>query len=352
MIDVFKENLEQVLMKKDLSFENASMIMKEIMTGKIPSSRIAAFLIALRMKGESPEEIRAFASVMREYALKVPTDIPNLVDTCGTGGDAIKTFNISTISALIAASCGVPIAKHGNRAVSGTCGSADLLEALGVNINANVEDIKLALEQAHFGFMFAPAFHPAMKFVMPTRKELGVRTVFNILGPLTNPALAKGQILGVFSKDLVKPMAEVLSKLGIQKGFVFHSEPGIDEIVPISTVYLAEINGDKVSYSEKSAKEFNLQPITIDMIKGADIQTNTKIALEILSGKDKSIRSDIAILNAAYGILASGLANDLENAKQIAKDAIQNNKPIENLKKIIMLTKGDLKKFENLIGTL
>ncbi len=352
MIDVFKENLEQVLMKKDLSFENASMIMKEIMTGKIPSSRIAAFLIALRMKGESPEEIRAFASVMREYALKVPTDIPNLVDTCGTGGDSVKTFNISTISALIAASCGVPIAKHGNRAVSGTCGSADLLESFGVNINATVDDIKHCMEQAYFGFMFAPAFHPAMKFVMPTRKELGVRTVFNILGPLTNPALAKGQILGVFSKELVKPMAEVLSKLGIKKGFVFHSEPGIDEIVPISTVYLAEINGDKVIYSEKSAKEFNLPSVSLDVIKGGDIQTNTKIALEILSGKDRSIRSEISILNAAYGILASGLTDNLEKAKEIARDAIQKNKPIENLKKIITITKGDLAKFENLIKEL
>ena len=352
MIDVFKENLEQVLLKRDLSFENASMIMKEIMSGNIPPSRIAALLIALRMKGETPEEIRAFASVMREYALKIPTDIPNLVDTCGTGGDCIKTYNISTISALIAASCGVPIAKHGNRAVSGTCGSADLLESFGVNINASVEDIKNSLEEAHFGFMFAPAFHPAMKYVMPTRRELGVRTVFNILGPLTNPALAKGQILGVFSKDLVKPMAEVLSKLGIKRGFVFHSEPGIDEIVPISKVYLAEISGNEVIYSEKEAQEFGLSSISIDIIKGGDVNINTRIALEILSGKDKSIRRDIAVLNSAYGILASGLTSDLEDAKRMSLSAIEDKKPIENLRKIILLTKGNLEKFESLLKNL
>jgi anthranilate phosphoribosyltransferase len=250
---------------------------------------------------------------------------------------------------LVAASCGVPIAKHGNRAVSSKCGSADLLESLGVNLNVKEDIVKQCIESANFGFLFAPAFHPAMKYAMPTRKELGIRTIFNILGPLTNPAFAKGQILGVFSKELVEPMALVLAKLGISKGFVFHSEPGIDEIVPLGNVYIAEIKENIVNFSIKSPEEFGFPKINVEDIKSGDLEQNTRIAVNILSGKDTSIRRDIIILNTAYAILTSGIESDMDKAKEMAKNAIEKGLPIQILKDLIRITKGDITKLENLL---
>ncbi len=242
------EGIKKLVDDQELTSQEAEDIMQEIMSGEANDAQIGSFLTALRIKGETVDIVSAAANVMRKFANSITSkNHPVLVDTCGTGGDHSGTFNISTLAAIVAAGAGIAIAKHGNRSVSSQCGSADILEAFGAKVDLEPEQVQKVIEDIGFGFMFAPKFHPAMKYAMPTRRALAMRTIFNILGPLTNPASAAHHILGVFDKDLTEMIANVLNKLQANRVFVVHSEPGIDEIVPISKTYVSEVNNGKVS---------------------------------------------------------------------------------------------------------
>ena len=331
--------LTKIMERKNLSIEEAADLMKQIMSGGVSDVQLSAILTALQMKGETIEEITGFAQIMRQYANQIKPQVKGtLVDTCGTGGDVVKTFNISTLSALVTAGAGYSVAKHGNRSVSSKCGSADLLEALGVNIGLKPEMVQQCIEEVGIGFMFAPNFHPAMKYAMPARKGLGIRTVFNILGPLTNPASATGQILGVYDKNLVEPLAHVLNNLGVGRAFVIHSEPGIDEIVPNSKVYMAEITHNNVSLSEKANNDFMCPKFTLEQIASADVKGNTEIARNILNGEDQSIRRDLVAINSAYAILTAEENMTFQDALDKAKNSIESGKALEKLNNLAELS--------------
>lgn len=328
-------------------------VMNEIMSGKAAEMQIASFLTALRIRGESAEIIQGAASKMREFASKIsPTVNGTLVDTCGTGGDYAGTFNISSLAALVAAGAGTNIAKHGNRAVSSSCGSADILESFGVKIDLEPKQVEQIISQIGIGFMFAPKFHPAMKFAMPVRKVLKMRTIFNILGPLTNPASAKAHVLGVYDKALVEPITKAMAGLGADHVFIVHSEPGIDEIVPINKVYIGEVMNGQIKFYEKTAKDFGLTQVTIDQVKGGDLATNTKIAADILTNKDQGIRREIVLINAAYAIMAGGNATNYEDAKTKAIDSLKSGKAALKLRQMVELSGGSMQKYETALGII
>ncbi|TFF99299.1 MAG: anthranilate phosphoribosyltransferase, partial [Promethearchaeota archaeon] len=280
------DGLKKITQKVSLTSEEAENIMREIMSGKVQDAQLGAFLTGLAMKGESVDEITGFALIMREFANQIEPKIKgDLLDTCGTGGDKIKTFNISTISALVVAGAGIPVAKHGNRAVTSTCGSADLLEGLGVKIDLPPEEVKNCIEKVGIGFMFAPLFHPAMKYAMPTRRALKLRTVFNILGPLTNPANAKCHVLGVFQKDLTPIMAKVLNGLGAKHVFTVHNSYGIDEIAPVGINYITEVNNGKIESYAITNEDFGIPDGSLNDILAGNFEENLKITVNILKNK-------------------------------------------------------------------
>lgn len=330
-----------------ISKDQMSDVMRDIMSGNAHHAQIGSFLTALRMKGETPDVIAGAALIMREFANAIdPKCKGRLVDTCGTGGDQCNTFNISTISAIVAAGAGVIIAKHGNRSVSSSCGSADLLEAFGVNIALEPKKVEEVIENIGIGFMFAPSFHPAMKHAMPVRKALGLRTIFNILGPLSNPASARAHILGVFDKDLVPVMTESMAALGAEHAYIVHSEPGIDEIVPVSRTYLGIIKDGKVSYDEMNPEDFHMDPVNISDIEGGSPEDNLKIAVDILNGTDKGIHRHIVLVNSAYAILASGIVDSLTEAFKAAEESIDSGKAKEKLQDLVAETGGSKDSFE------
>jgi anthranilate phosphoribosyltransferase len=296
--------------RKDLTPDEAGQVMGAIMEGSTTQSQTGAFLIALRMKGETPEEIAAFARVMRQHAVTVaPATQRTLVDTCGTGGDGTHTFNISTASALVAAGAGIPVVKHGNRSVSSSCGSADVLSALGVNIAVDPVRQAKIVEQVGIAFLFAPAHHPAMRHVMPVRQELGCRTIFNILGPLANPAGAQAQVLGVYNPDLTRPMAEVLRILGVSRAMVVHGS-GLDEITTTGDTCVCELNGGSVSTYMLNPAMFGIPLASLPDLRGGDAQENARIIREILAG-EKGAGRDIVLMNAGAAICIGGQARDL-----------------------------------------
>ncbi len=289
------ECLKKVVSNADLAENEAYECMMQIISGKVSDSKIASFLTALSMKGETVDEITGFVKAMRKVCVSVKPNIDKpLVDTCGTGGDKLKTFNISTISSIIAASCGVIVAKHGNRSITSKCGGADILEAIGVNINCNAEDVEKCMERSGIGFMFAPNFHPAMKHVMPVRQDLNIRTVFNILGPLTSPANADIQLLGVFDPEYVEIMAKVLNNLGVKRAMVVHGfdeeeNPAMDEISTIGKTKVAILNYGEIEVKEIYPEDFGVKRINKELIKASsNLNENKKIALDVLQGKDKS----------------------------------------------------------------
>jgi anthranilate phosphoribosyltransferase len=302
------EAIGAVVAGKNLTVAQAVDVFAGIMSGIATDAQIAAFIVALRMKGETPEEITGAASVMREKVTRVlPAQCEHCVDTCGTGGDQANTFNVSTTAAFVAAGAGAVVAKHGNRAVSSRCGSADVLEALGVNINLTPEKMKACLDTAGIAFLFAPALHKAMKFAIGPRREIGVRTIFNILGPLTSPALAQHQLLGVFSEKLALTMATVLNNMGTKRAFVVHGMDGLDEISIAGPTGVAEIKDGAIKSYSITPEEFGIRRAPLSAIAGGTPQENAARILAVLSGEKGPCR-DIAVLNAAFALAAAGIA--------------------------------------------
>lgn len=326
--------IERLLQGDDLSFEQSAELLDIIFEGEVPEAQIAAFLTVMRAKGATASELAGLAKSLRSHAVAVKADIENLVDTCGTGGGAFKTCNISTAAAIVAAGAGVYVAKHGNRGITSSCGSADVLEQLGVKIDAGPEAVAKCIRQAHIGFMFAPMFHPAMKYVQPIRKALGFRTVFNMLGPLANPAGATAQVLGVGDASLMERMAEALKLLGTKYAMVVHSN-GLDEISTAGVTSILELRDGQISKKELNPKELGIRPVNIDELKVTDAKTSAKVLRAILTGKDKGPRKDIVVLNAAAAIIVCDLADDFESAMSKADASVSEGKALECLEKLI-----------------
>jgi anthranilate phosphoribosyltransferase len=307
----FAPTLNQLINGQDLSFAGMQALMRQVMSGELTHAQMAAILVALRIKGESVDEIAAAASVMRELSTKVAAlASPHLIDTCGTGGDGIQTFNVSTVSALVAAAAGAKVAKHGGRSVSSSCGSADVLEALGVNVNLTPAQVASAVEEIGIGFMFAPNHHSAMKHAAPVRRELGVRTLFNLLGPLTNPANAKRQIMGVFSPALTVKLAQVLQQLGSEHVLVVCGADGMDEISFTGDSHVAELKNGQVSEYTINPAQFGLPVHSLASIQIDNAEQSKAMILAVLNGELGAAR-DIVLLNAGAAIYVAGLADSL-----------------------------------------
>lgn len=322
------------LLVQKISLSEAEMVecMTEIMDGKAADAQIAAFLTALRVKSENIEEITAAAKVMREKAIKIKAP-EGVIDTCGTGGDMSGTFNISTTSALVAAAAGIPVAKHGNRSVSSKSGSADVLEALGVKIDIPPDKVEKCLFETNFGFLFAPLFHPAMKYAITARKEIGIRTIFNILGPLTNPAGAKKQIMGIFSSRLTELLANVLGNLGATDAMVVHGEDGLDEITNCEATKISRVRQGSLETFYIVPEDFGFVRANREALLGGGKEQNAAITLAILNG-EKGPKRDIVLMNASAAIVVSGIARDFKEALKIAEDAIDSRKALKKLEEV------------------
>jgi anthranilate phosphoribosyltransferase len=327
----------KLIEQQDLTEEEAAQAMRQIMEGGATPAQIAAFLIALRIKGETIEEITGCARIMREKATHIRAPYPNMIDTCGTGGDGSQTFNISTTAAFVVAGAGVPVAKHGNRAMSSRCGSADLLQALGVAIELSPERAEACLAEVGITFLFAPLFHSAMKYALGPRREIGVRTIFNILGPLTNPAGAKRQILGVSRKELTEPMARVLGKLGSTRAFVVHGADGLDEITTTGETHITALDAGKIASYTITPEQFGLRRTPLGAFAGGDAQENAAITLAVLEGKQGPHR-DVVLLNAAAALAVAGAAANLEAGLQLAAYAMDSGAALEKLRRLQRFT--------------
>jgi anthranilate phosphoribosyltransferase len=328
---MFKEVLNLLLNRQDLSHDQMLTVMHQVMAGELTPAQIAGFLIALRMKGETVEEIAAAATVMRELSTKVDVaDQRYLVDTCGTGGDGIQTFNVSTVSAFVAAAAGAKVAKHGGRSVSSTCGSADVLETLGVNVHLTPEQVAQCVNTIGIGFMFAPNHHSAMKYSAPVRRELGVRTIFNLLGPLTNPASAKRQVMGVFDQALTSKLAHVLQKLGSEHVLVVHGADGMDEISFTGDSFIAELKDGKVSEYIVNPTQFGLDIHQLNEIQIQNADESKAMILDVLAGKHGAAR-DIVLLNAGAAIYVSGVVDSLASGIKKAAEVIDSGIALQKL---------------------
>ncbi len=330
---MIKEAIQQLIDRKNLSRETARQVMDQIMSGQTTDAQIAGFLVALRCKGETAEEIAGCAEAMRQKATPIHTSRQPLIDTCGTGGDGSGTFNISTTVAFVAAGAGLGVAKHGNRAMSSQCGSADVLQALGVNVEISPEQVGACLDEAGIGFLFAPKLHGAMKHAIGPRRELGTRTVFNALGPLTNPAGARRQLIGVYSGNLTEKLAQVLKALGSERALVVHGSDGLDELTLTGPSQVAELKEGQVSTYEVHPEEFGLKTAPAAALKGGDAPHNAQILSAVLKGEQGPPR-DIVLLNAAAAILAGGLAADLNEGVELARQSLASGKALEALEKL------------------
>jgi len=333
---MIKEAIDILVSGNSLTMEQAAEVMKEIMDGEATPAQFGSFVTALRLKGETVEEIAGMARVMREKSVPVSVSGP-LVDTCGTGGDASKTFNISTTAAFVVAGAGLKVAKHGTRGMSSGCGSADVLDALGVKIELGAPEVEKCLDDIGIGFMFAPVFHPAMKYAAPSRKEIGIRTVFNILGPMTNPAGAQSQLLGVFEESLAMKMAQVLCLLGCQHALVVHGEDGLDEITLGGKTTVCELKGDEISRYYINPEDFGFPRTGLSSLRGGPPQENADILRRVLRGEKGPYR-DIVLVNAAAALVAGDLATDLEKGVRLASEAIDSGRAMEKLEGLIALS--------------
>ena len=330
-----QQALVRLIEQREIFYDEMLSLMRQIMSGEVSPTMIAAILVGLRVKKETIGEISAAAFVMREFASKVPvTQRKHLVDTCGTGGDAAHTFNISTASALVTAAAGARVAKHGGRSVSSTCGSADVLEALGVNLNLTPEQVGHSIDRIGIGFMFAPNFHGAMKYAAPVRRELGVRTLFNVLGPLTNPAGADNQVMGVFHPDLVGIQARVLQRLGSHHVLVVNGSDGLDEITISGSTNVAELKDGQVNEYTVIPEEFGLQSVPLDSIKVANTAEAKAMLLGVLDNQSGAAH-DIVLLNAGAAIYAAGLADTLAQGVKIAAEVIASGAAKDKLAQLI-----------------
>ena len=315
--------IKSVIAKQDLSSDDMSTVMQQIMTGEATPAQIGGFLVGLQMKGETITEIAAAAKVMRSLATAVDISGDHIVDTCGTGGDGASTFNVSTASAFVVAAAGATVAKHGNRSISSSSGSADVLETAGVNLEITPEQVKNCVETVGVGFMFAQKHHGAMKHAIGPRRDMAVRTIFNLLGPLTNPAQAPNQVLGVFDKQWVEPMAHVLKELGSNHVLVVHAEDGLDELSIGSTSFVAELKDGAITSYTIQPEDFGLQRCNIDQLAVTNAQESLAIIKDIFAGKQGGAR-DIVVLNAGAAIYASGLADSLADGIKLAQTHIDN----------------------------
>ena len=338
---MIQEAIAKLVEKKNLTQQEAGQVMNEVMEGKATDAQIAAFLISLRMKGETIEEITACAKIMREKANSINPKADYLVDTCGTGGDKSGTFNISTAAAFVAAGAGVAVAKHGNKSVSSKCGSADVLAALGVNIQLEPKMVEKCIEKNGIGFMFAPLFHPAMKYVMNARKETSVRTVFNILGPMTNPAGAKSQVIGVFNPALMKDIANVMKNLGSRHVMVVNGY-GLDEITIAGNTKVAELKGRKINVYDINPEDYGFDISPLNEILGGDAQENANTIIGILKGAEGPKR-DVVLLNAGAAIYVSGKVSSLKEGIEAAKRSIDSGEALKKLEALKEFTKVNSK---------
>jgi len=326
--------IKTVTAGKNLSVSESSDVFTTIMEGAATDAQIAAFIVALRMKGETPDEITGAAYVMRDKATHIYSNTrQNLIDTCGTGGDGSNSFNVSTAVALVAAAAGAKIAKHGNRSVSSRSGSADVLEALGVNINLNAEQISACLRDLGIGFLFAPALHAALKYATPVRKQIGIRTIFNILGPLINPARTTSQLLGVFAQNLTETMAQVLLNMGSDKAFVVHGLDPIDEISICGPTQISEVRGSEIVTYTIYPEDFGFKKAKPEDIAGKDAAYNAALIKDILNGK-KGVPRDMVVLNSAFALCAASIVNDPKEGIALAEKTIDSGAAAEKLEKL------------------
>jgi anthranilate phosphoribosyltransferase len=336
---VIKDALARLLDGEDLSREESRRVMDSIMSGEATPAQIGGFLVALRLKGETADEIAGAAEAMRDHVIPVKPARDDLVDTAGTGGDGGKTFNISTAAALVAAAAGAGVAKHGNRSVSSLSGSADVLEQLGFNLELAPERIAASIDTLGFGFMFAPTHHPAMKHAGPVRRELAARTVFNVLGPLTNPAGARAQVVGVYSPLLVPVIADVLARLGAHRAFVVHGAGGIDELSPAGPNLVCEVVDGEVRSREIDPLDLGIERCDPDELRGGSAEENAGCIREVFAGGNGGRRSAI-LLNAAGAIAAGGHAADLREGLAIAREAVDSGAAAERLDRLIAFSNG------------
>jgi anthranilate phosphoribosyltransferase len=346
---VIVEAIRTLVERRDLSRLEAAAAMEAIMSGAATHVQVAAFLTALRMKGETVDELIGLAEVMRLKAARVRTrgeveaalagtDREMLIDTAGTGGDASGTFNVSTATAFVVAGAGLKVAKHGNRSVSSLCGSADVVETLGVNLDLSPARVAQCIDEVGIGFLYAPLLHTAMKHVMPARREMGIRTVFNILGPLTNPAGANAQVIGVYARGLVEPLARVLAELGTIRAFVVHGADGLDEISTTGESFLAEVREGMVRTSSVRPEDFGVPRATIADLRGGDREENAEIIRRILAGEPGAKR-DIVVVNAGAALVAGGRAREIKEGVQLAAQSIDSGAALDKLRALVDLSR-------------
>jgi anthranilate phosphoribosyltransferase len=337
---MLKPFIEKAINRQDLSLQEAEQAMQIIMTGQATPAQIGGYLVALRMKGETVEEIAGSARAMRAQANKVPLHLNGtpLLDTAGTGGDGQHTFNISTAAAFVIAGAGRKVAKHGNRAASSRCGSADVLSALGVSMDLTPEDVAACIEQVGIGFLFAPKFHPAMRYAIGPRRELGQRTIFNVLGPLSNPAGATHQLIGVYDPELTEPLAKVLGELGGRAAFVVHGYGGVDEMTTSGPNRVSHLQNGEVRTYELDPGSLGLRPTTVDLLRGGDAEQNAAMLRDLLEGKDRSPRRDVVLLNAAIALAAG--SGDFAAALQEAEQSLESGAALAKLEAMVAFSQA------------
>jgi len=334
---MIRESIAKVVEGVNLSESEMTSTMNEIMEGGATEAQIGSFMTALRMKGETVDEVTGAARSMRQKATRIDARAQVIVDTCGTGGDGMNTFNISTTAAFVVAAAGITVAKHGNRAVSSACGSADVLEALGVNISAGVEIVEECVQQLGIGFLFAPKLHGAMKYAIGPRREIGIRTIFNMLGPLTNPAGANAQLIGVYDAKLTEMFAGVLKNLGARRAFVVHGSDGLDEATVTGPTRVSQLKDGLISTYNVDPMDFFGRTFSLEDIAGGDASANARITRDVLTGKDGACRS-IVLLNAALAIMAGEKAGTIPEGLAVAADCIDSGKAAKKLQELIELS--------------
>jgi anthranilate phosphoribosyltransferase len=336
---MIKEAIAKLVENVNLTRLEMQKVMEEILTGAATNSQISALLLLLHKKGETLEELTAAVEVMRKHSRRIKIKKEVILDTCGTGGDKKGSFNISTASAFVVSGAGITVAKHGNRSVSSCCGSADLLEALGIDINMDESKVKTCLEEIGIAFLFAPNFHPAMKYALPVRQEIGVRTMFNLLGPLTNPAGATHQLVGVYDQRWAEPLAAVLKNLGTVHALIVHGEDGLDEITTTSSTFVSELKDGKVRNYKISPPEFDIKYAKPDDLLGGKPDLNAQILRELLEGKTSPYR-DAVLLNAGAAIYVSDKAKDIKEGIRLAEDSINSGAALKKLELLRQYSKG------------
>lgn len=337
-----KRALSKVASKKNLSGAESAEVFGEIMSGEVDEAIMAAFLTALKMKGETVDEVVGAASAMRARATFINAGSAAPIDTCGTGGDGMNTFNISTTSAFIAAGAGVPVAKHGNRAATSKCGSGDVLGELGFNLDVHASVMEHCLQEEGIAFLFAPKMHPAMRFAAPVRKALGFRTIFNLLGPLVNPAGATGQVVGVFEAGYTEFVAECLNRMGVRRAFVVHAADGMDEISVCTPTRVSELRDCSIKTSEFNPRKYFPDGANFSDLKGGDVKVNAQILLDVLSGKLRNGARDICLLNAAAAIVVGGKTDDFGAALEMARDSLDSGAALKKLKTLVEFSRQNV----------